>query len=356
VHVVTPLTALGPIKCAASDTRFDEPRDDVAVVHGIGREGDLVLVEALASSGAYRDVENLDGRSMRIHAGQRFIAVLGHRESSQCLVGGVPQEGTDTREAQLHLLTNGGIVGTCRCWPGYMGPPLPLTCLGLLCRDGRTINAADRVQRWCPELTSSAPIVLVAATAAEAGKTTLSARIISGLSRRHGMRVAGTKLAGTGCLEDVLQHLDAGARRVLDFPDVGLPSTYTAPERYVPAIRTLLERLNEDALDVIVGELGGDFIWANIPTLLQTPDVMRHVVGMALLPLDVVAGIGAIRLLEDWGVAVPVHVVVPHLRNPEAARLRIRRFLERDAYDVTSERDMTAFVEVLAAAIEGRRA
>ena len=353
---MTPLAAFAPIKCAASDTRFDQPQDGVVVEHGTGREGDLVLVEALASSGAYRDVENLDGRSMRIHAGQRFIAVLGYRESSQCLVGGVPEEGVDTRAAPLHLLTNGGIVGTCRCSPGYMGPPLPLACLGLLCRDGRTINAADRVDRWCPELTSSAPIVLVAATAAEAGKTTVSARIISGLTRRHGMRVAGTKLAGTGCLEDVLQQLDAGAQSVLDFPDVGLPSTYTAPERYVPAIRTLLERLNESAPDVIVGELGGDFIWANIPTLLQTPDVMRHVVGLTLLPLDVVAGIGAIRLLEDWAVSVPVHIVIPHLRNPEAARLRIRRFMGREAYDVTSEADVEAFVDVLAGAVRHRRA
>lgn len=353
---MTPLTAFAPIKCAASDTRFDQPHDGVVVAHGVGREGDLVLVEALASSGAYKDVENLEGRSMRIHAGQRFIAVLGQRESSQCLVGGVPEDGMDTRATELHLLTNGGIVGTCRCWPRYMGPALPLTCLGLLCRDGRTINAADRVDRWCPELTSSAPIVLVAGTAAEAGKTTVSARIIGDLSRRHGMRVAGTKLAGTGCLEDVLQHLDAGAQRVLDFPDVGLPSTYTSPERYVPAIRTLLERLNEGAPDVIVGELGGDFIWANIPTLLQTPDVVRHVVGMALLPLDVVAGIGAMRLLEEWGVTVPVHVVIPHLRNPEAARLRIRRFLDRDAYDVTSEADMTAFVDALAGAVERHRA
>lgn len=348
---MTSLTAFAPIKCAASDTRFDDPYEDVMVEHGVGGEGDLVLVEALADAGAYRDVENLQGRSMRLYAGQRFIAVLGHRESSQCLVGGLPAEGVDTETTGLHLLTNGGIVGVCDCWPGYMGRPLPLSCLGLLTRDGRPINTTDRVRDWCPELRRSAPIILVAATSAEAGKTTLSARIIAGLARKHGLRVAATKLAGTGCLEDVLQYMDAGADPVLDFPDVGLPSTYTSVERYVPAIRTLLEQLNTARPHVIVGELGGDFIWANIPTLLRLPDVMQHVVALALLPLDVVAGIGAIRLLEDWRVRVPVHLVVPHLRNPRAAQLRIEHFLHAPAYDVTSQSDVERLVELLASAV-----
>src|SRR5207237_6743550 len=127
-------------------------------------------------------------------------------ESSQCLVGGLPPAGLDTASTDLHLLTNGGIVGVCRCYPHYLGKPLPLACLGLLTREGKPINTADRIDRWCPELQQSAPIVLVGGTAAEAGKTTLSTQIITGLASRHGMRVAATKLAGTGCLEDVLQQ------------------------------------------------------------------------------------------------------------------------------------------------------
>ncbi|MBR0607492.1 hypothetical protein QRD88_03080 [Bacillus safensis] len=340
------LKSFQPIKCAASDTRFNESFEGIKVDYGIGKEGDLVLVEVLSNSGAYSEIENLDGRSMKLYIGQKFIAVLGNRESSKNLVGGIPAEGINiTDNTILHLLTNGGIVGYCKSSPYYMGEPLSLKCVGLLKREDKVLNTADNVGDWCEELGETTPILLIAGTATDAGKTTLTSNIISILSNKYNLELAGTKLAGTGCLEDVLQHKDAGAKWVMDFPDVGLPSTYTSPERYKKGIRTLLNRLNKKEPDLIVAELGGDIIWANIPTLLTMPDVMKNVIGIVLVPLDILGVIGSFSLFEKWEVTTPVHLVNSPFRNTYASQIRNEKYVGVKSYDPTNEEDVNNLVE-----------
>ncbi|CAF0824616.1 unnamed protein product [Rotaria sordida] len=90
------LKSFAPIQGIASDTRFRlSPGDDdsISIEAGVGQEGDLVLVEAMSDTGAYKEMEDLNGYGMRVYKRQRFIAVLGNRESSKYLVGGLPDGG-----------------------------------------------------------------------------------------------------------------------------------------------------------------------------------------------------------------------------------------------------------------------
>ena len=344
------LRSFGPIQGIASDTRLRISIDDeekINVQCGIGREGDLVLVESTGEGGAYKEMEDLNGHGMRIYKKQRFIAVLGNRESSKYLVGGLPEEGLSILEngdTHVHLLASGGIMGICQESPHYMGPPSVFRCLGLLKRNGITMNTQDSINYIQGELQQSKPILLVAGTATDVGKTTVTSNIIHRLVCDHQLKVAATKLAGTGCLEDTLQHRDAGAEITLDFPDVGLPSTYTSPEKYLIGIRTLLTKANERQPDIIVCELGGDIIWGNIPTLLTSSDIMRHVIGLVLVPFDVLSAIGTMQLLREWNVTVPIYIINSPFRNNLAIQMRVKRYLNMDSYSSVNITDLDRLV------------
>jgi hypothetical protein len=173
-----------PIQGIASDTRFrlspgDE--DNITIEAGIGQEGDIVLVEAMSDTGAYKEIEDLNGHGMHVYKRQRFIAVLGNRESSKYLVGGLPEGGLrilENGDTNVHLLASGGIMGICKESPHYMGPPSIFRCWGLLKRNGLPINTQDSISYVRGELSQSKPILLVAGAATDAGKTTVTANII----------------------------------------------------------------------------------------------------------------------------------------------------------------------------------
>ncbi|USL45556.1 hypothetical protein [Priestia megaterium] len=335
-----------PIKCTASDTRLsEEDLIDIYVAEGIGKEGDLVLVEALEDAGAYCEVENMQGRSMRIFKGQRFVGVLGNRESSKNIVGGIDEGGIKIDEtAIISLLTNGGIVGTCYDSPTYMGDAMKLKCIGLLKKENKTINTLDKLKDAPTQVEKIPPIILVAGTATDAGKTTIASKVISYLANQ-GYTVAGTKLAGTGCLEDVLAHKDAGATYVMDFPDAGLPSTYTSESNYQPGIRLLLQNLANKKPDFIVAELGGDIIWANIPTLFKMSDIMEFTSSLLLVSSDAISTIAAYKLLEEWGFNKDTYVFNSPFKNNLASQRRLQKYLNIDSYDSTKIQDVHSVVK-----------
>ncbi len=342
------------IKCAASDTRLAAPWPDFGVEQRLAFEGDIILVEVLDASGAYSDVENLDGRSEQLYPGDLFIAVLGNRESLRYLSGHIPEGGIDLSDStDLRLLSNGGIVSLADPSPAYLGDSLRLRAAGVLVDGDVSVNSIARARAASPLPEAKyAPMVLVGASATDSGKTTLASNLIASFTRM-GLGVASAKLAGTGCLEDVLAHKDAGARWVLDFPDVGLPSTYTSPANYEPAVRDLLTQLASKKPDVVVAELGGDILWANIPTLLGMEDIMRSVISFIAIPSDVLAAMGMRSLFEQLGVTAPVTWAIPPHRNPITYRARLDAYAFGTSIDVRSLGEIDQLAIELAAVVIG---
>lgn len=339
-----PISSYGQIKCAASDTRLTGGWADYTIENRRAYEGDLILVEVLRSSGAYNDIENLQGRSEGLYKGDLFIGVLGNRASLRYLSGEISKDGIDlSDDIDLRLLSNGGIVSIADRSPAYLGDPMPLRSLGVLVHGTETVNTIARARDKAPSPAADGlpPLILVGASATDSGKTTFASNLIASLTR-SGARVASTKLSGTGCLEDVLAHKDAGARWIIDFPDVGLPSTYTSALNYEPAVRDIMNRLAAVEPDVIVAELGGDILWANVPTLFQMTDIMDAVQSLILIPSDPVAAVGARALLDDWGVTAPVIWAIPPTRNPTTYRARMDAFVQGKLIDTRSEGDIEA--------------
>src|SRR3989344_4511367 len=175
-----------------------------------------------------------------------------------------------------------------------------LKILGLVARNNTPLNLRDLFPSWENTLKPSAPIIAFCGTGAEIGKTTAASAFVREL-RARGMKVAATKLAGAGRYRDLLALRDAGADTFYDFPDVGLASTYTTPDRYIPATKTLINKLNEDAPDIIVAEFGGDIIEANIPTFFHDPDLRSTVKSIVHSSGDIMGMKGSLEYYREWG-------------------------------------------------------
>jgi len=92
-------------------------------------------------------------------------------------------------------------------------------------------------------------------TSMSAGKTT-SARIVTNLFKRGGYKVVGAKLTGAGRFKDILAIKDVGADAVMDFVDVGLPSSIYPEDKYKVFLRQLLSRIQHQNADVAIIEIG----------------------------------------------------------------------------------------------------
>ena len=330
-HLTGQLIEIGgvSVKCIASNIR--RPAKDwnigIRLEQSIGREGDLIAVEALSDSGSTTHVENQTGRDEHLYRGDRFIGVLANRFSGTSESGGIPEEGIEfCEDTVVHLLATGGVIGINTGIPQRLfQQPFALKPLGILHKDDKPLSLNELYSPWHESLHQSAPIVLVCGTSAEVGKTTTAASLIRAF-RLEGVKVAGTKFAGTGRMRDILTLRDAGAFPWLDFPDVGLATTYTGAERFKKATYTLFNYINAENPAIIVAEAGGDPIEANIPTFFTDEELMRYVTSIVIVAGDVMGMMGSVDYLRRYTTA-PMFLVDPKDRNTVTTRERIKQVL-----------------------------
>lgn len=314
------------VKCVSSNIRrLDIPWDSFQVIPGKGKEGNLVLVEVISESGSRKYLENQQGVNQRLYKGDKFVGVLANRHSGTEESGDVPTEGLDIYEGlELHLLSTSGIIGIITGIPVTMvQKPLRLKALGLVAtKKGKLVELLELSGYHHKTLNSSAPIIIVCGTSSEIGKTTTSTSLIRAFCAK-GMRVAGTKIAGTGNMQDVFSLRDAGAVIWLEFPDVGLPSTYTNPERFTKGTYTLFNYINDAKPDIIVAEAGGDPIEANIPAFLADLTLMQYVKAFVIVAGDVMGMMGTVSYLQQFAPDIPIFLADPKDRNPYETRKRV---------------------------------
>src|SRR5262245_57142069 len=217
------------------------------------KAGDVVVVRALTDSATYNMLELPTGRLAKINPGDLLIGVLGRRRALKGFVGDVPPslESGD----QLHLLNMGGVIGLCTGHHSSLGDAIKLEVIGLVCdEDGRVLNIADAAVPTRASLGDSAPIVMIAGTSMNSGKTYAATELIK-QATRAGLRVAAGKLSGVACLRDTLNMADHGAIATASFLDCGLPSTVGVAD-LAPTAKAIIARLDDGSPAVIVIELG----------------------------------------------------------------------------------------------------
>jgi hypothetical protein len=161
--------------------------------------------------------------------------------------------------------------------------------------------------------TRGVPIVALAGTCMEAGKTAAACAIVARL-RHRGLSVHAFKATGVSLRRDILAMEDAGARRSQIFTDFGVVTT-TA--RTGPALtRTMLTEMTQGRPDVVVFELGDGILGAyGVEAILAAPDIARSLSAVILSANDPVAAWGGVKLLRERFAIEPCAVTGPATDN-----------------------------------------
>lgn len=290
----------------ASSTRNARLANDVIVGNEIvAREGYVLAVRLLEDKSTYNTVEDPSGRMVSLRAGDVLAGTLGVRRALRGYAGDVP-----THIAvgdSINVLNLGGILGRCTSSNPDIGPPFNAEVLGAVLafpelgdRIGRPATIADGAIPPADTLECTVPVVYVAGTCMNAGKTVAATELVRGLTR-SGLRVAACKLTGVSLMRDTLSMLDAGAIAALTFNDAGAASTHAGMT--VPVARGLLNRLTKERgsrPEVIVAELGDGILGEyGVQDILRDPGLMALGAAHVMAAPDPVACWGAHQLMRN---------------------------------------------------------
>src|SRR5216683_1859989 len=134
------------------------------------RAGDVVVVRVLTDNATYNMLELPTGRLAKVNPGDVLVGVLGRRRALKGFVGDVPA--TIAAGDDLHLLNLGGVIGSCSGHHSSLNDAIKVEVIGLACNEqGRVLNIGDVALPSRSTLGSSAPLIVIAGTCMNSGKT-----------------------------------------------------------------------------------------------------------------------------------------------------------------------------------------
>ncbi len=167
------------------------------------------------------------------------------------------------------------------------------------------LNIAANALKPDKILNQSAPIVIIAGTCMNSGKTVAATEIVKQASH-VGLRVAGAKMSGVACLRDTLNMQDCGAFTTASFLDCGLPSTVGVDD-LAPVAKAILNKLNESKPDLIVVELGDGIVGGySVDSILLDEEIKNATASFVFCASDYVGVIGGIEVLKRFGITIDV--------------------------------------------------
>ena len=293
----------------------------------VSAEGYVLAVRILEDKSTYNTVEDVTGRMLSLRAGDVLAGVLGTRRALRGYAGVVPPHLAvgDT----LEVLNLGGILGRCTSVNPEIGPPFRAEVLGAVLafpelgdRVGRPAHIRDGAVPPADLLESLVPVVYVAGTCMNAGKTVAATELVRGLAR-GGLRVAAAKLTGVSLMRDALSMLDAGAVAALTFNDVGIASTHAGVT--VSTAKGIFNRLAASRPDVIVAELGDGILGEyGVQDILRDAELMAVGAAHVMAAPDPVACWGAVELMRrEFG--LPITAITGPATDNEVGQVYITR-------------------------------
>ncbi|MDE2261093.1 MAG: hypothetical protein KGL45_01060 [Gammaproteobacteria bacterium] len=310
-------------------------------------EGVVVVVEVLTNKSTYNTLELTSGRMAKVGKGDIVVGALGHRKALFGYSGHVPPalQAGDV----IQMLNIGGVLGVCDSINPDKGKPFDCRVLGVALnfpylgeRIGVPARAGLRRLDLAAKLEArQVPVVALAGTCMEAGKTAAACAIISRM-RHRGLVIDAFKATGVSLRRDVMAMEDAGARRSAIFTDLGVVTTTRVNG---PALtRTMLTELSAGKPDVIVFELGDGILGTyGVDAILECPDIRAALTGVVLSANDPVAAWGGVKLLRDRFGIEPCVVTGPSTDNQVGVEI------------ITSQMGVPAFNAMSAGAALGDR-
>ncbi len=287
--------------------------------HNAPRPGDVVIVKALSESVTYGNLELPNGRLAKINRNDVLIGVLGRRRALKGFVGDVP-ESVEVGD-KLNLLNMGGVIGVCKGHHSSLSDAIEVEVLGIAVGDfkfqipdskfetedqkPKILNISDNALKPTDLLEKSAPVVIVAGTCMNSGKTVAATEIIK-QAHHAGLKVAGAKMSGVAALRDTLNMEDHGAFVTASFLDCGLPSTVDYGD-LSPVAKAILNHLNSFEPDLIVVELGDGIVGGYaVDSLLKDAEIKQAISSFVFCAGDYVGVVGGMTVLQNLGISIDV--------------------------------------------------
>jgi len=260
--------------------------------------GDLVLCEVTRLRQHCR-IEQPNGRRSRMFVGDKIIVCYGHRYAPDQFEAVVPEN----LEA-CHLVAGGGIAALMRLKSPKVKPATKIQPLGLIGnKDGHILNLKhfSTLDLSTKKLNKAIPVLLVAGSSMNAGKTTTVASVIKGLTA-DGYNVAAAKVTGTGSGGDLWHFIDAGVKQAIDFTDAGYASTYLmSNRRLIKVFNNMLTHLSSKETDVIVVEVADGILQGETKKLLESDEIIKSTTAMIYTAGDSTSAIYGANWLQSLG-------------------------------------------------------
>jgi len=289
-------------KIASTTRNARIPREVLLSSEIQAKEGMVLAVRVHGKKTVYNTLEDIHGRMIDLNDGDVIAAVLGTRRALRGYAGHVPA--SIKVGDRLDILNLGGVIGRCTSVNLEIGKPLQAEVLGQILsfphlgeRVGVPASIMTGAVAWSDKLEKSAPIIYVAGTCMNAGKTFACGEIIRYLAKK-GYRVGAAKLTGVSLLRDTMSMVDRGAIKGLSFTDAGVVSTTGAVS--VPVAKGLINALNKEEPDCLVIELGDGIMGEyGVQEILKDAELMSAAAAHVMCANDPVSAWGAVELFVN---------------------------------------------------------
>jgi hypothetical protein len=302
-------------------------------------EGLVLVVEIQNNKANYNTLELTSGRMAKVVRGDVVVGALGHRKALFGYSGHIPP--TLKPGDIIQMLNIGGVLGICDSATQDKGKPFDCKVLGTVLTFpylGERIGVPAKVgftalNYDAPLNAAGIPVVALAGTCMEAGKTAAASAIISRM-RHRGLVVDAFKATGVSLRRDIMAFEDSGARRTMLFTDLGIVTT---TEKCGPALtRTMLTEMAAGKPDAIVFELGDGLLGTyGVESILRQPDIKSALTAVVLSANDPVAAWGGVKLLRERFGIEPCVVTGPATDNQVGIEI-IREQMGVEAFNAIS--------------------
>jgi hypothetical protein len=263
------------------------------------RMGDLVLarVDRLRH---HQRIELPTGRKSQMHVGDEIIVVYANRYAPDQFEAYVPSTLGPT-----NLVASGGIAADAISRSDAVSSATEITPIGLVGNArGIPLNVADFALRPVRTDRPRPRTIAVVGTSMNSGKTTTNRFLVNGLSRA-GLAPGATKVTGTGSGGDYWIMVDAGARKVLDFTDVGLASTYLVPIATLERkLLELVDQLTAAECGVILIEVADGLYERETARLIESEAFRSSVDGVIFAAGEAMGAVAGVEHLRRLGLPV----------------------------------------------------
>ncbi len=193
-------------------------------------EGLVLVVEVLNNKANYNTLELTSGRMAKVVRGDIVVGALGHRKALFGYSGHIPE--ILNPGDIIQMLNIGGVLGICDSATQDKGKPFDCKVLGTVLtfpylgeRIGVPAKVGYKPLDYGAALNArGVPVVALAGTCMEAGKTAAASAIIARM-RHRGLIVDAFKATGVSLRRDIMAFEDSGARRTMLFTDLGVVTT-----------------------------------------------------------------------------------------------------------------------------------